>query len=277
MNDHKGQNPYDDVAKRTTGHHPKLGLMIAGGTLAVLVVVGVVAYFLTRPDDSGGSVKAGSTGAVGAAAARNATQETGKVVISGEDLPPLPDSGGMLPAAGQDQGVGLVAPKLEGESFDGSKVVVDPKDGRPKVVMFVAHWCPHCQKEVPLVQEWIASGKKPDGVDVYMVSTGVSQDKPNYPPSKWLAGVGWQPPVLADDQGQSAAQSYGLTGFPYFVMVDKDGKVWQRGSGEIPIDQFDQLVNELAKGQAPTGTGGSTGNGSSSKVSIPPTSAPSGG
>jgi cytochrome c biogenesis protein CcmG, thiol:disulfide interchange protein DsbE len=137
----------------------------------------------------------------------------------------------------------------------------------------VAHWCPHCQAEVPLVQEWIASGKAPKGVDFYSVSTGVSADKPNYPPSKWLAKAGWEPPVLADDEAQSAAQSWGLTGFPYFVMVDKDGKVWQRGSGEIPIDQIDKLANELAKGESPSGTGGSAGSGSSSQASIPTTTA----
>ena len=35
-------------------------------------------------------------------------------------------------------------------------------------------------------------------------------------------------------------------------MVDADGKVWQRGSGEIPIEEIDRLAQELVAGEAPT-------------------------
>ena len=112
--------------------------------------------------------------------------------------------------------------------------------------MFIAHWCPHCQAEVPLVQQYLAEGKAPKGVDFYAVSTSVDDSKPNYPPSSWLAKVGWQPKTMLDDANSTAATSYALPGFPYFVLVGADGKVVQRGSGELPIDDFAKAVDQLA-------------------------------
>lgn len=244
MNDgHKGAKPYADISKRTSENRPNLGLIIGGATVAVIAVIAAVVFLWPSGDDTKQPVETST----GAAAAANAKQETASVTISGEDLPSLPDTGN-LPTADQDSAVGMQIPKLQGESFDGSKVVIDPSDGRPKMIMFVAHWCPHCQAEVPLVQKWIADGKQPKGVDIYVVSTGVSKDKPNYPPSRWLANVGMQPQIMLDDSAGSAFSSYGLTGFPYFVMVDADGNVVQRGSGEVPIEDIDRLVNNLVDG-----------------------------
>ena len=38
-----------------------------------------------------------------------------------------------------DPAIGTVPPMLEGRSFDGSSVVIDPSDGTPKLVVFLAH------------------------------------------------------------------------------------------------------------------------------------------
>ena len=59
--------------------------------------------------------------------------------------------------------------------------------------------------------------------------------------------------MLLDDDAQSASASWGLTGYPYFVFVDADGKVWQRGSGEVPIQDLQRLAGELVAGEAPSG------------------------
>ena len=111
--------------------------------------------------------------------------------------------------------------------------------------MFAAHWCPHCQKEIPEIQAWLDDGGLPEGVELYLVSTAVQADQNNYPPSDWLSGVGWSEPVLLDNADQAAGNSWGLTGFPYMVFLDADGKVVQRASGELPIEQFDGFVTNL--------------------------------
>jgi thiol-disulfide isomerase/thioredoxin len=204
---------------------------IIGGVVLVVVVIGLV-VFLSGGSDGGGGSK----------------QETAKVTISGEDLPPMEASG--LPTPDQDPAVGAIPPKLVGESFDGSEVVVDPEDGTAKCVVFLAHWCPHCQAEVPKIQQWIDEGNQPEGVEIISVATATDDTKNNYPPSQWLDREGWTPDVLLDDAGTSALQSYGQGGFPYFVMIGADGKVVQRGSGELPEAEWDAAMNALAEGNS---------------------------
>jgi cytochrome c biogenesis protein CcmG/thiol:disulfide interchange protein DsbE len=242
-------DPYSKLSQQTESRK-HLGPMIIGATVVAVLVIGLIVFLTTRGGDDE-TVKADT----GAAAASNASQETASITVSGEDLSAYPDSPtAMLTDPASDPAVGETIPKLVGQSFDGSTVTVDPNDGKAKVILFVAHWCPHCQAEVPRIQDWIDQGKLPEGVEVYTVSTGVSDQKPNYPPSKWLAGENWAPTVLLDDDGGTAAQAYALPGFPYFVMADGEGKVVQRGSGEVAIEDFDAAVQSLAAGATPSTT-----------------------
>jgi hypothetical protein len=100
---------------------------------------------------------------------------------------------------------------------------------------------------VPKVQDLVDDGRVPDGVQVVAVSTSVQPDQGNYPPSAWLAEEGWTSPVLVDDESFSAAQTYGLTGFPYGVYVDGEGRVVARTSGEIETDVIEGLLGQLAE------------------------------
>lgn len=237
MNDkHGGADPYAQLTSRTTGNRPRTGLYIVAATAAVVIVLGVVAIVMT----SGGSEPAAE--GTGVDAAQNATQEAGSVTVTGEPLPSYPQVESFAAPADQDPAVGLTPPLLEGQTFDGSDVTIDPGDGTAKLVVFFAHWCPHCQREAPELQNLFDDGKVPEGVEVYAVSTAAAADRPNYPPSDWLASVGWTPQVLLDNADSAAANAYGLTGFPYMVFIDADGKVVQRASGEVPMDQVEQYM-----------------------------------
>ena len=76
----RGANPYEDISKRTTDHHPKLGLMIGGAVAAVVAIIAAVVIFWPSGDDP-----ADAASGTGAEAASNATQENATVTISGED------------------------------------------------------------------------------------------------------------------------------------------------------------------------------------------------
>lgn len=161
-----------------------------------------------------------------------------------EEIRPVTVTGTALPEfepGGADSAVGQTIPEVKGQSFDGSPVTIG-NDGRSKLIVFVAHWCPHCQKEIPLLADWLKSNSLPGGVDLYTVSTGVTDKRPNYPPSKWLKKEGWTAKTLADSQEQQAADAFGLSAFPYFVAVDGSGKVVARTSGEITTGQFAELA-----------------------------------
>ena len=150
------------------------------------------------------------------------------------------DGSGLIPAA-TDAAVGKAAPGLAGIDFAGSAVTV-PAAAKPTLVMFVAHWCPHCQAEVPLVQKWRDEGSIPSDVEIRTVSTSVKSTQGNYPPSSWLAKVKWTAPVLVDSPENFAAQAYGLQSFPYFVAVGADGKVKMRATGELSQADFTTVL-----------------------------------
>ena len=169
-------------------------------------------------------------------------KQTQPVVVEGTALP----SYAAGTAAADDPGTGATPPMLEGKSFDGTPVTIDPGDGKPKLVMFVAHWCPHCQAEVPRIVEWQQQGLLPSGVDVYTVATSTTSSRPNYPPSEWLKDADWPFPTMADSADSVAAQAWGLTSFPYFVAVGADGKVVQRTSGELTQQQLADLMSSVA-------------------------------
>jgi cytochrome c biogenesis protein CcmG, thiol:disulfide interchange protein DsbE len=136
----------------------------------------------------------------------------------------------------------MTAPTVQGTSFDGTPVAIQPS-GRPSAIVFVAHWCPHCQREVPVIQSWIDANGMPPGVDFLSVATGIDPSRPNYPPDVWLASEGWTVPVLVDPTN-SVAQAYGLSAYPFWVFLDGQGKVVARATGELTIPQ---LVALLAK------------------------------
>jgi cytochrome c biogenesis protein CcmG/thiol:disulfide interchange protein DsbE len=176
--------------------------------------------------------------------------QLGKGGSSGQQTQPVVVEGTALPAyvlgSETDAAVGQVPPMLEGKSFDGTPITIDPGNGTPKVVIFAAHWCPHCQAEVPRIVEWQQAGLVPAGVEVIGVSTGTTSTRPNYPPSEWLADEGWPFPTMADAADNVAAEAWGLSTYPFFVALDADGKVVQRASGELTQEQFVALVNSVA-------------------------------
>lgn len=198
-------------------------LIVALATAALVVGLGIVAVVVTKKDSSSDETITGV-----------ANIETSDVTVTGASLVTPPEAPAVDPA------IGAKAPALNGLGFDGSAVSVTPGN-RPTIVMFVAHWCPHCQREVPLLVKWLAAGVA-DGVDMRAVATSTDAKLPNYPPSSWLAGEGFDVPTLLDSTESAAASAYGLDAFPYFVAVDAKGNVTKRMAGELTKEQFTALV-----------------------------------
>jgi thiol-disulfide isomerase/thioredoxin len=153
-----------------------------------------------------------------------------------------------MPEGGTDPAVGQAAPAVTGSTFDGGSVSIGD-DGRAKLVMFLAHWCPHCRAEVPVITDWLESAGMPEDVDLYAVSTGVSSDAPNYPPSQWLEDENWPVTTIADDADSSVATAFGLRSYPYFVAIDANGDVVARASGELTVEQLETMLDD-ARGTA---------------------------
>lgn len=165
--------------------------------------------------------------------------EVGTPTITGEWLDRFVSADG-------DPAVGQPIPEISGADFDGTQVAIT-RDGRAKVIMFMAHWCSVCQREVPVIVDWLPGAIIPDNVDLLMVSTGVDRRQANYPPSAWLEREGWTLPVLLDDAAHRVGAAFGLSAYPYFVFVDGDGNVVARHTGGLPAETLSALVAQLAE------------------------------
>jgi cytochrome c biogenesis protein CcmG, thiol:disulfide interchange protein DsbE len=212
----------------------KKPLWLWGGIAALVVAALVIAVISARSDP------AAVEGSVVNSGGSSSAAETQPVTVVGAVLAVAPDNG-------PDSAIGTAAPTLRGFHFDGSPIDITP-GGTAKMVVFLAHWCPHCNDEIPVLQAWAAGGGVPADLDIIGVSTSVDLHPDNYPPSAWIAAKQWAWPVLADSAASDAAHAYGVSGFPTFVIVGADGIVKVRSSGEIPADQLDALVKQALAG-----------------------------
>jgi cytochrome c biogenesis protein CcmG, thiol:disulfide interchange protein DsbE len=219
--------------------------LVPGLIVAAIAVAGILAIILpgsnTPSTGSSSSIRPSASASAGgsAAASPSSAPDASEGAVQEPTIigDPLPE----LPREGADPAAGLPAPEVEGTDFAGKPVAIDA-DGRPKMILFLAHWCPHCQAEVPVIQQWVNGGGLPNGVDLVSVATGIDPNAPNYPPDAWLQREGWTSPVLVDPSN-SIAQAYGLPAYPYFVFVGADGKVVARTIG-APAD-LDAAVAQL--------------------------------
>jgi thiol-disulfide isomerase/thioredoxin len=159
-----------------------------------------------------------------------------EVTVTGDVLPEFQD-----PTV--DGAVGVAAPVLSGIGLDGETVDVTPGT-EPEVVLFVAHWCPHCEEEIPTLVDWLA-GNDPVA-NLTVVATGTDPLRPNFPPGEWLRSEGLEVPIILDDQAGTAGQAYGLTAYPFWVAIGSDGTVLGRISGGLSADDVGTLFAAVA-------------------------------
>jgi len=161
----------------------------------------------------------------------------GETTISGDALPEY---------AGENDiniSVGLQAPSFSGPDQN-SEIISLEKNGKSKILLFLAHWCPHCQAEVPVVQEYIDTFGLPADVEVIGILTSIDRSRDNYPPHDWLVKEGWSETQIYD-LDREIGTAYGLNAFPYWVTLDKDLKVVNRVTGKLTPDQITVLINVL--------------------------------
>jgi thiol-disulfide isomerase/thioredoxin len=193
------------------------------------VVFGAVALLLIAAIVFSGEESIGSAG------------EYGDVSITGDSLPVWQGNVSVVEA---EPAFGVVAPEISGQDFDDSTVSVN-HDGTPKAIVFLAHWCNHCQAEVPRVQAWLDSTGGVPGVEVISVTSSASSGQPNWPPSAWLDRENWTSPNIRDDDDSAAFRAYGGTSFPYWVFLNGDGTVVSRIAGQTDIATLQTIMQTL--------------------------------
>ena len=162
----------------------------------------------------------------------------GEISVVGDSLPQY---------AGENDdniALGLSAPTFSAPDQN-SEIFNLEKNGNSKALLFLAHWCPHCQREVPVVQSFIDSNGVPPGIEVIAVATSIDRGRDNYPPQEWLEREGWSE-IQIYDLDREIGEAYGLNAFPYWVFLDKDLNVIARRTGNLPEDMVGALLVQLA-------------------------------
>lgn len=198
--------------KTKTDSKAKTLLIWLGGGVAVIGLVAVVL-----------------SGAGGESAGADHPDLQGVPVVTGSAL-------SRFTAGAADPDTGERVPSVVGSDFEGNPVSIEA-NGKPKAILFLAHWCPHCRAEVPVVQDWLDENQVPEGVEFISVATSIDRGSVNFPPSDWLEGEGWSVPVIVDSSPQQEIyRAYGAGGFPFWAFVDGDLNLISRASGEGQVD-----------------------------------------
>lgn len=163
-----------------------------------------------------------------------------EVTVEGETLPFFDSQSG-------DPAVGFTAPTLTGSDWNDNEIVIGP-DGRAKIVVMLAHWCPFCQAEVPEIQAWVDAGGLPEGVDLYgaTILTNRLRDGSTWPPQDWLEGDGWTSPTIMDNSSGSIVQAYGIQSTPTYVVLGPNNENLGRVAGATGIEGLAAMANIAA-------------------------------
>ena len=166
----------------------------------------------------------------------------GTVTFTGDPIPvPYPDD-----PATPDPAVGLPAPVVTALDYEDQEVTLGGAD-RAQVLVFLAHWCPVCNQELPTLRAIVDAAGVPDEVDLVLVTTGLDPGRPNWPPRTWLedAGLG-EVTTVRDGQGDPMMRAFGLRAYPAWAVVGADGTLLARRQGLLSALGVAQLLDAAA-------------------------------
>ena len=127
-----------------------------------------------------------------------------------------------------NQAPDFTLPNLKGEKVQLSKLTSE----KPVMLVFWATWCPTCNEEIPVLNQWVHLYP---GLQIVGINVQESPERVRMFTEKNK----FQYPVLLDKEGEVAEQ-YGLVGIPASVLIAKGGKIIYYGFS-LP-QNVDQLI-----------------------------------
>jgi thiol-disulfide isomerase/thioredoxin len=131
------------------------------------------------------------------------------------------------------------APMFQAQDLSGKTISTNDFKGKVVLLNFWATWCPPCREEIP---ELISLQKQyKDRLQI----VGVSED--DDPPQKVLQFVqrtGMNYPVVMATSELTDAYG-GVPALPTSFVIDPQGRVVQRHTGEYPIETYDSEIRAL--------------------------------
>jgi peroxiredoxin len=135
--------------------------------------------------------------------------------------------------------IGGEAPEIRQNTPEGGSYALSDLRGKIVLIDFWASWCRPCRMENPNVKRVYERFNK-KGFEIL----GVSLDRDH---AAWVKaiqddGLPWKHVSDLGFWNNAAAQEYGVTGIPYTVLVDREGKILDKG---LRGEQLEQKLAEL--------------------------------
>ncbi|MDD5330351.1 MAG: TlpA disulfide reductase family protein [Sulfuricella sp.] len=134
---------------------------------------------------------------------------------------------------------GRAAPTLEATLLDGRPVRLEQWRGKVVLVNFWATWCPYCRHEMPAMERFYRDYRA-QGFEIL----ALSQDDAPEPVRQFMAKEGYHFPAAMAGAGQAAALG-GVSRLPTSFLIDRQGRVRYKISGQVHYARLESLVKPL--------------------------------
>ena len=141
-----------------------------------------------------------------------------------------PNDEGLIP-------VGDKAPGFTAESVTGGGSVSVGDGGAPATMLvFFATWCPHCQREAPVLSELESQY---DGLRMIMV--GIDGEDNPHKVREFVERYDIESPAVYEP---SLGTEYRVSGYPTVYVLNEDNEVIGAHSGEAPREVYEGWIEE---------------------------------
>ncbi len=120
----------------------------------------------------------------------------------------------------------------------GNAVMLSEFEGKPVILNFWATWCGYCIQEMPDFED--AFREYGDDIQFMIVNTddGIGNGE------KYLSDKGYTFPSYYDLE-YNAAITYGISGIPRTIAIDKDGNIRYNRSGMIDAEALQSIIDMI--------------------------------
>jgi peroxiredoxin len=135
--------------------------------------------------------------------------------------------------------VGKFAPDFTLKNLEGNSVSLSSQRGHPVVLFFWATWCPYCEHEIPVLEDF-HKNLKDEGLVILTVDVGESSAQAR----EYRASHDLTLPIL-NDSGENIFRLYGGRAFPTNYFIDVNGRVVSVTVGMMEYDVLNLQIRAL--------------------------------
>ncbi len=121
---------------------------------------------------------------------------------------------------------------------NGNEVLLSDFEGKPVILNFWATWCGYCIQEMPDFED--AYKKYGNEIEFLMINTDDGIEKGE----SFIADKGYSFPTCYDLE-YNAAITYGVSGIPRTIAIDKDGNIRYNRSGMLTAEGLQSIIEMI--------------------------------